>query len=105
MFSNVIVTMGGSIFFAFRLASLYQFTMGGVLTVHTAHTHPLVHTSMLQLESYYRILDTDWCQQEGTIGGVLSQPQMHEGKLVERVLAYSSKKLTHSQRNYTSYKV
>ena len=38
-------------FFAFRLASLYQFTMGGVLTVHTAHIHPLVHTSMLQLES------------------------------------------------------
>ena len=50
------------------------------------------------------ILDCDWSESNAAIGGVLSQEQLYEGKLCERVIAYSSKKLSHAQRNYTSFK-
>ena len=43
------------------------------------------------------ILDTDWSQEAGAIGGVLSQVQ--DGK--ERVIAYGAKKMSSSQLNYT----
>ena len=42
------------------------------------------------------ILDTDWSQENGTIGAVLSQVQDGE----ERVICYGAKKLAKSQRNY-----
>ena len=46
------------------------------------------------------ILDTDWSQESGTIGGVLSQVQ--EGK--ERVILYGAKRLAKSQANYAPFK-
>ena len=46
------------------------------------------------------ILDTDWSQESGTIGGVLSQVQ--DGK--ERAILYGAKKLAKSQDNYAPTK-
>ncbi len=46
------------------------------------------------------ILDTDWSQENATIGGVLSQEQDGE----ERVICYGAKKLSKSQANYPSAK-
>lgn len=46
------------------------------------------------------ILDTDWSQDFNTIGGVLSQVQ--EGE--ERVISYGAKKLSASQKNYSPTK-
>jgi transposase InsO family protein len=46
------------------------------------------------------IVDTDWSQDHGAIGGVLSQEQ--DGQ--EKVIAYGAKKLTASQRNYAATK-
>ena len=51
------------------------------------------------------ILDTDWCQETGTVAGVLSQLQIQpNGEKEERVIGYSSKKLNKSQANYSSPK-
>ena len=46
------------------------------------------------------ILDTDWSGDPGAIGGVLSQEQ--DGQ--ERVIAYGAKKLKESEKNYSSHK-
>ena len=46
------------------------------------------------------ILDTDWSQETGAIGGVLSQKQ--DG--LERVISYGAKKLGQAQMNYTAGK-
>ena len=46
------------------------------------------------------ILDTDWSQESGTIGGVLSQ--MQDGK--ERAILFGAKKLAKSQDNYAPTK-
>ena len=46
------------------------------------------------------ILDTDWSQDPGAIGGVLSQEQDGE----ERVIAYGAKKLKTAEKNYSSHK-
>ena len=46
------------------------------------------------------IVDTDWSQEVGAIGGVLSQKQ--DGK--ERVIAYGARKLSKAERNYPSNK-
>ena len=46
------------------------------------------------------ILDTDWSCDPGAIGGVLSQEQDGE----ERVIAYGAKKLNEAEKNYSSHK-
>lgn len=46
------------------------------------------------------ILDTDWSHDPGAIGGVLSQVQQGH----ERVISYGARKLTKSERNYSSNK-
>lgn len=46
------------------------------------------------------ILDTDWSKDPGAIGGVLSQVQDGE----ERVICYGARKLTKAERNYSSNK-
>ena len=46
------------------------------------------------------ILDTDWSCDPGAIGGVLSQKQDGE----ERVIAYGAKKLNEAEKNYSSHK-
>ena len=46
------------------------------------------------------ILDTDWSCDPGAIGGVLSQVQ--DGQ--ERVIAYGAKKLNEAEKNYSSHK-
>ena len=46
------------------------------------------------------IVDTDWSQEPGAIGGVLSQRQDGE----ERVICYGARKLTKTERNYSSNK-
>ena len=46
------------------------------------------------------ILDTDWCQDTNSIGGVLSQKQ--DGK--ERVIQYGGKKMSAAQKNYDPFK-
>jgi len=46
------------------------------------------------------ILDTDWSGDPGAIGGVLSQEQDGE----ERVICYGARKLTKSEKNYSSNK-
>ena len=67
-------------------------------------TTPVLGYPDFRPDSEKMILDCDWSQDMATIGAVLSQPQLHDGKLCERVLAYSSKKLTKAQANYTSFK-
>jgi len=46
------------------------------------------------------ILDTDWSKDPGAIGGVLSQVQNG----VEKVIAYGARKLTKTEKNYSSNK-
>ena len=46
------------------------------------------------------IVDTDWSCDPGAIGGVLSQVQDGE----ERVIAYAAKKLNEAEKNYSSHK-
>jgi hypothetical protein len=46
------------------------------------------------------ILDTDWSKDPGAIGGVLSQVQQGE----ERVISYGARKLTKAEANYSSNK-
>ena len=46
------------------------------------------------------ILDTDWSADPGAIGGVLSQEQGGE----ERVISYGARKLSKAERNYSSNK-
>ena len=65
----------------------------------------LGHPRFDNLEAEPFILDTDWCSETGTVGGTLSQKQiMPDGKAVERVIGYASKKLNKSQANYSSTK-
>jgi len=46
------------------------------------------------------ILDTDWSGEPGAIGGVISQVQDGE----ERVIAYGARKLKHAESQYSSHK-
>ena len=65
----------------------------------------LGHPRFDNLEAEPFILDTDWCSETGTVGGTLSQKQiMPDGKAIERVIGYASKKLSSSQANYSSTK-
>ena len=65
----------------------------------------LGHPRFDDLEAEPFILDTDWCSETGTVAGTLSQKQiMPNGKAVERVIGYASKKLNSSQANYSSTK-
>ena len=51
------------------------------------------------------ILDTDWCQETGTIAGCLSQRQRQSnGSYREVAIGYAAKKLGNSQLNYSSTK-
>ena len=51
------------------------------------------------------ILDTDWCQETGTIAGCLSQKQRQKnGSFREVALGYAAKKLGKSQLHYSSTK-
>ena len=51
------------------------------------------------------ILDTDWCQETGTISGCLSQLQKQpNGTSREVALGYAAKKLSKSQLSYSSVK-
>ena len=51
------------------------------------------------------ILDTDWCQETGTISGCLSQLQKQpDGSSREVAIGYAAKKLSKSQQNYSSVK-
>ena len=69
-------------------------------------TPPILgHPRFDNLEAEPFILDTDWCSETGTVAGTLSQKQiMPDGKAVERVIGYASKKLNSSQANYSSTK-
>ena len=73
---------------------------------HLLTTTPVLAYPDFSKTSAKMILDCDWSQDRATIGAVLSQPQLHNGKLCERVLAYSSKKLTKAQvMNITLYTI
>jgi transposase InsO family protein len=63
-------------------------------------TAPILAYPRFDEESIF-ILDTDWSQDSGTIGAVLSQLQTSpEGKKTEKVISYAAKKLSDGQLNY-----
>ena len=69
-------------------------------------TAPILgHPRFVEDNSEPFILDTDWCQETGTISGCLSQLQKQpNGTKREVALGYAAKKLSKSQLNYSSVK-
>ena len=63
-------------------------------------TAPILAYPRFDDESMF-ILDTDWSQDSGAIGAVLSQVQVNEsGSKIEKVISYAAKKLNAGQLNY-----